>query len=636
MDAATFHATTVVSVRHHGRVAMAGDGQVSLGATIVKHTARKVRRVHHDRVLAGFAGAAADAFTLFERFEARLEEHRGNLRRAAVELAKEWRSDRVLRRLEALLAVADADASFIVSGTGEVIEPDDGLIGIGSGGPFALAAARALVAHSALDAKAIADRGHAGRGRDLRLHERPGDGGGAVTGRLDGGQLTPAQIVVELDRYVVGQGRAKRAVAIALRNRWRRQNLPPELRDEVAPKNIIMIGPTGVGKTEIARRLARLAQAPFIKVEASKYTEVGYVGRDVESMIRDLTELGVNMVKSEMAESVAERAAQAAEERLLELLLPRARIRDAVGLGTLEPVSAEASGAATREKLREQLRSGRLDDRQIELEVRAQGMPVMEMFAGAGMGEMDQNLRDMLGNMLPTRTKLRKVRVSEARRLLIQEETQKLIDVDEVASQAIRRVQDSGIVFLDEIDKIAGRERGQGPDVSREGVQRDLLPIVEGTAVTTKYGVVRTDHVLFVAAGAFHVAKPADLIPELQGRFPIRVELEPLSRADFVRILTEPESALIKQYTALLRTEGVTLDFTPDAVEAVAEIATRVNERAENIGARRLYTILERVLEEVSFQAPDLAGKTVTVDAGFVHARLADIIGDDDVSRYIL
>jgi ATP-dependent HslUV protease ATP-binding subunit HslU len=457
-----------------------------------------------------------------------------------------------------------------------------------------------------------------------------------VTTRLSAGQLTPAQIVVELDRYVVGQGRAKRAVAIALRNRWRRQNLPPELRDEVAPKNIIMIGPTGVGKTEIARRLARLAQAPFLKVEASKYTEVGYVGRDVESMIRDLTELSVNMVKGEMAEVVAEQAAQAAEERLLELLLPRTRVRDVVGLGSLEAVSPDAGGAATREKLRDQLRSGRLDDRLIEMEVRTQGVPVIDMFAGAGMGEMDQNLREMLGNMLPTRTKVRKVRVTEARRLLVQEETQKLIDMDEVSSQAIRRVQDAGIVFLDEIDKIAGRERGQGPDVSREGVQRDLLPIVEGTAVTTKYGVVRTDHVLFIAAGAFHVAKPADLIPELQGRFPIRVELEPLSRADFVRILTEPEGALIKQYTALLRTEGVTLDVTPDAVEAVADIASRVNDRTENIGARRLYTILERVLEEVSFQAPDLSGQTVTIDAGFVHGRLADAVRDDDLSRYIL
>jgi ATP-dependent HslUV protease ATP-binding subunit HslU len=457
-----------------------------------------------------------------------------------------------------------------------------------------------------------------------------------TTGPADAARPTPAQIVAELDRYVIGQGRAKRAVAIALRNRWRRQNLPAALRDEVAPKNIIMIGPTGVGKTEIARRLARLAQAPFLKVEASKYTEVGYVGRDVESMIRDLTELAVNMAKSEMAEVVAERAAQAAEERLLELLLPRARVRDAVGLGSIEPVSSEASGAATREKLREQLRAGRLDDRVIELEVRTQGIPVIDMFAGAGMGEMDQNLREMLGNMLPTRTKVRKVPVSEARRLLVQEETQKLIDMDEVSSRAVRRVQDSGIVFLDEIDKIAGRERGHGPDVSREGVQRDLLPIVEGTAVTTKHGVVRTDHILFIAAGAFHVAKPADLIPELQGRFPIRVELEPLSRADFVRILTEPESALIKQYTALLKTEGVTLDITEDAVQAVADIASRVNERAENIGARRLYTILERVLEDVSFQAPDLAGKTVTIDAGFVHARLADALRDDDLSRYIL
>jgi ATP-dependent HslUV protease ATP-binding subunit HslU len=457
-----------------------------------------------------------------------------------------------------------------------------------------------------------------------------------VTARLDAGRLTPAQIVTELDRYVVGQGRAKRAVAIALRNRWRRQNLPPELRDEVAPKNIIMIGPTGVGKTEIARRLARLSQAPFLKVEASKYTEVGYVGRDVESMIRDLTELAVTMVKAEMSEAVAERAAQAAEERLLELLLPRARARDAVGLGSLEPVSPEASGAATREKLREQLRAGRLDDRPIELEVRAQAIPMIDMFANAGMGELDQNLREMLGNMLPTRTKVRKVRVAEAKRILAQEEAQKLIDMDEVTSLAIRRVEDAGIVFLDEIDKVAGRERGQGPDVSREGVQRDLLPIVEGTAVTTKYGVVRTDHILFIAAGAFHVAKPADLIPELQGRFPIRVELEPLSREDFVRILTEPESALIKQYVALLRTEGVTLAVSPDAVEAVAEIAIRVNDRAENIGARRLYTVLERLLEEVSFHAPDLTDKTITIDAGYVHSRLADVVRDDDLSRYIL
>jgi ATP-dependent HslUV protease ATP-binding subunit HslU len=451
-----------------------------------------------------------------------------------------------------------------------------------------------------------------------------------------GARLTPAQIVTELDRYIIGQDKAKRAVAIALRNRWRRQNLPPELRDEVAPKNIIMIGPTGVGKTEIARRLARLAQAPFLKVEASKYTEVGYVGRDVESMIRDLTELSVNLVKAEMTEAVAEKAAQAAEERLLELLLPHARSREAIGFETVEPVSPDASRAATKEKLRSQLRAGRLDDRLIELEVKAQATPMVEIFSASGMGEMDQNLREMLSNMLPQRTKQRKVKVGEARRILSHEEAQKLIDMDEVTGQAIRRVENSGIVFLDELDKVAGRERGHGPDVSREGVQRDLLPIVEGSTVMTKYGMVRTDHILFIAAGAFHVAKPADLIPELQGRFPIRVELDPLTQADFVRILTEPRNALTTQYVELLRTEGVTLQFTPDAVDAVAELATRVNERAENIGARRLYTILERVLEEISFQAPEMPGKVVTVDAGYVHARLSDVVRDQDLSRYIL
>ena len=363
---------------------------------------------------------------------------------------------------------------------------------------------------------------------------------------------------------------------------------------------------------------------------------MGYVGRDVESMIRDLTELAVNMVKSEMAESVAERAAQAAEERLLELLLPRARIRDGVGLGTLEPVSADAGGAATREKLREQLRTGRLDDRTIELEVRAQGLPMMDMLAGPGMGEMDQGLREMLGNMLPTRTKVRKVRVSEARRLLIQEETQKLIDMDEVAAQAIRRVQDSGIVFLDEIDKIAGRERGQGPDVSREGVQRDLLPIVEGTAVTTKYGVVRTDHVLFVAAGAFHVSKPADLIPELQGRFPIRVELSSLSVSDFEKILTATDACLTRQYSALLATEQVHLDFKPDGIRRLAEIAFAVNEKQENIGARRLYTVMERLLDDVSFHAARRTGEQIAIDATFVDATLAGIAGDDNLAKYIL
>jgi ATP-dependent HslUV protease ATP-binding subunit HslU len=448
-------------------------------------------------------------------------------------------------------------------------------------------------------------------------------------------QLTPAQIVGELDRYIVGQQRAKRAVAIALRNRWRRQNLPPELRDEVAPKNIIMIGPTGVGKTEIARRLAKLSQAPFLKVEASKYTEVGYVGRDVESMIRDLTELGVNMVKAEMAAGVRDRAETLAEDRLLDLLLPRREGEPFVS-GTLEEVSPEASRDSTREKLRAQLRAGRLDDRTIELDMQSQAGPILEVFSGQGMEEVGINLKDMLSNLLPGRTRRRRVKVHEARRLLAQEEAQKLVDVDEAVSRAIQRVENSGIIVLDELDKIAGREGTHGPDVSREGVQRDLLPIVEGSTVTTKYGMIRTDHILFIAAGAFHVAKPSDLIPELQGRFPIRVELEPLTRQDFVRILSEPQNALVRQYVELLKTEGVALRFTEDAVGAIAEIASEVNQRTENIGARRLYTVMEKLLEEISFTAPDMAGKELVVDAEYVHARLADVLRDEDLSRYIL
>jgi ATP-dependent HslUV protease ATP-binding subunit HslU len=445
-------------------------------------------------------------------------------------------------------------------------------------------------------------------------------------------QLTPRQIVAELDKYIIRQHDAKRAVAIALRNRWRRTKLPPGLRDEVAPKNIIMIGPTGVGKTEIARRLARLAEAPFIKVEASKYTEVGYVGRDVESMIRDLVELAVNMVRGEKTRQVEGRAQELAEERLLDLLLPSSRMA-AFG----QAVAPEVSSAHdTREKLRQRLREGALDDRTVEIEVANRGLPMVEILGGQGMEEIQENLKDMLGNLLPQRSKRRKVKVKEARRILAQEEADKLVEKEEVVSEAIARVENSGIVFLDEVDKIAGRERTHGPDVSREGVQRDLLPIVEGCTVSTKYGLVRTDHILFIAAGAFYVSKPSDLIPELQGRFPLRVELQSLTRDDFVRILTEPENALTKQYTALLATEGVDLTFTRDAIEEIAAIATAVNQAMENIGARRLYTIMERLLDEISFEAPHMGGAKVTIAAEDVRKKLATIVKDQDLSRYIL
>ena len=459
-------------------------------------------------------------------------------------------------------------------------------------------------------------------------------------------EMSPRQIVTELDKHVVGQRNAKRAVAIALRNRVRRQKLPPEMAVDVMPKNIIMIGSTGVGKTEIARRLARMSNSPFLKVEASKFTEVGYVGRDVESMIRDLTEISIEMTRQDKSEEVAEKAELNVEERILDLLLPPPRSASSFydfDSDTTEETSTELDTSTrdeqfqrSREKLRTQLRSGKLDNRLVELEVREKNFPVIELAGPQGVEEMGINMKDMLGNLFQGRTKRRKMRVDEAMEYLMQEEEERLIDMDQVARAAIERVENSGIIFLDEIDKIAGRESGHGPDVSREGVQRDILPIVEGTTVNTRYGMVRTDHILFIAAGAFHVSKPSDLIPELQGRFPIRVELESLTIEDFKRILTEPRNALIKQYQAMMETEGVSIEFTSDAIDSIANYAAQVNQQTEDIGARRLQTIMEKLLEEISFEGPDLEPKQQRIDAAYVSGMLAETVKDQDLSRYIL
>ncbi len=446
--------------------------------------------------------------------------------------------------------------------------------------------------------------------------------------------MTPAEIVEALDNYIIGQKRAKKAVAIALRNRWRRQQIKGDMKDEIMPKNIIMIGPTGVGKTEIARRLAKLDRAPFIKVEASKFTEVGYVGRDVESIIRDLVKLAVRMVKEEHEKAVRPKARMVAEERLLDILVPMPA-KPPVGEGRASELE-EDSYRRTREKMRELLRQGKLDEREVEVVTQEKAGPVVEIFSSMGMEEMDINFKDMLGNLMPKKSKRVKMTVKEALEMLEKEEAQHLVDMNKVTKEAIHRVEQNGMVFIDEIDKVAGRETGKGPDVSREGVQRDLLPLVEGTTVNTKYGPVRTDHILFVAAGAFHVAKPSDLIPELQGRFPIRIELDSLTTEDFVRILTEPRNALIKQYQTLMATEGIELEFTKEAIEEIASIAAEVNQRTENIGARRLYTVMEKLLEDLSFEAPNLSGQRVTVDVNYVREKLADIAQDMDLSRYIL
>ncbi len=453
--------------------------------------------------------------------------------------------------------------------------------------------------------------------------------------------LKPREIVSELDKYIIGQDRAKRSVAIALRNRWRRQQVPPELKDEIAPKNIIMIGATGVGKTEIARRLARLAESPFLKIEATKFTEVGYVGRDVEAMIRDLTELAVNMAKKVEQKKVEAKALEVAEERLLDILLPKKKeeIREEEGEKEkiLEVVKVERSeGFSTREKLRRMLRNGKLDERYVELEVTSGNVPMVEIFSSAGLEEMEFNIKEVFGNIFPTKKKKRRVKIPEAMEIIFEEESQRLVDMDKVVEQAIRLTEQNGIIFLDELDKIGGSGSSYGPDVSREGVQRDLLPIVEGSTVTTKYGMVKTDHILFIAAGAFNVSKPSDLLPELQGRFPIRVELDSLSMEDFVRILKEPKNALIIQYEALLSTEGIELIFEESAIREIADIASKVNERTENIGARRLHTVMEKLLDEISFDAPDMETKTVTITREYVIEKLQEILEDENLSRYIL